>query len=215
MTTEKPLGLLFVSMDIPPALEDEFNRWYNTEHLAQLLGVPGFRTARRFVAVEGAPKYLALYDLDSVDVLKSEAYIYVHSGPGRTAWTNRMVGQAQNYQRKVCEQIFPPTAQTPPLPPNAKALLATMIDLTAPIEEEFNDWYNTEHLPALLSVPGFLRARRFVVVEGSPKYLALYDLEDVGVLQTETYFKARDSAWSRRIRARRNLIRNVYQQIYP
>ena len=50
-------------------------------------------------------------------------------------------------------------------------------------EQEFNDWYNGTHLPEVLSVPEFRRARRFKQVE--PKgpqapehdYLALYEVE--------------------------------------
>lgn len=50
-------------------------------------------------------------------------------------------------------------------------------------EQEFNDWYNGTHLPQVLAVPGFKRARRLKQVE--PKapeapeqdYLALYEVE--------------------------------------
>ncbi len=67
-------GLLLVMIDIDPAHEEEFNRWYNEEHVPEREACPGFVSARRFVAVEGEPKYLALYDLESPEVLKSEAY---------------------------------------------------------------------------------------------------------------------------------------------
>ena len=40
-------------------------------------------------------------------------------------------------------------------------------------EEEFNAWYNTEHLPELLTLPGFLDAARYVATRGGPKYLAV------------------------------------------
>ena len=36
-------------------------------------------------------------------------------------------------------------------------------------DEEFNAWYNTDHLPALLKLPGFLDAARYVAVKGGPK----------------------------------------------
>jgi len=35
-------------------------------------------------------------------------------------------------------------------------------------EAEFNDWYNTEHVPALTSVPGVYGARRYRATAGSP-----------------------------------------------
>jgi len=38
-------------------MEEEFNAWYDSEHLPERLAIPGFRSAR-----EG--KYLATYELD-------------------------------------------------------------------------------------------------------------------------------------------------------
>lgn len=49
---------------------------------------------------------------------------------------------------------------------------------------ELNDWYDGTHVPELLSVPGFVSARRFRRVgdDGEPEYLAVYEIEadDVG-----------------------------------
>ncbi|MGH8056431.1 MAG: hypothetical protein ACREOH_04245, partial [Candidatus Entotheonellia bacterium] len=55
-------GLLAVWMDIPAHVEDDFNRWYNEEHIAERVGIPGFLNGRRYLAIDGAPKYVALYD---------------------------------------------------------------------------------------------------------------------------------------------------------
>jgi hypothetical protein len=41
-------GLLLFMTDIDPAHEDEFNRWYEEEHLAERMAIPGFLSARRF-----------------------------------------------------------------------------------------------------------------------------------------------------------------------
>lgn len=93
-------GLLLVMADIDPANEDDFNRWYEEEHLAERLAVPGFLTARRFVAIEGAPKYLALYDLESPEVLQSEVYRHA-VGAGKSAWTRRIEPLFRNFRRNV------------------------------------------------------------------------------------------------------------------
>jgi hypothetical protein len=74
-------GLLLFMTDIDPALEVEFNRWYEEEHLGERMAIPGFITARRFQAIEGSPKYLAIYDLESPDVLQSAPYRHI-VGPG-------------------------------------------------------------------------------------------------------------------------------------
>ena len=85
MAETKPRGLLLVMIEVEPAHEADFNRWYNEEHVPERLSVPGILNARRFVAIEGEPKYLALYDLESPDVLQSEAYTKLPAG---TPWTN-------------------------------------------------------------------------------------------------------------------------------
>ncbi len=85
MSQDKPRGLLLVMIEVEPAHEADFNRWYNEEHVPERLSVPGFLNARRFVALEGEPKYLALYDLESPAVLQTEAYTKLLAG---TPWTN-------------------------------------------------------------------------------------------------------------------------------
>ena len=70
----KGSGLLLVAADIDPENEVDFNRWYDEEHIAERLACPGFVRARRYKAIEGAPKYLALYDLTSPDALETDLY---------------------------------------------------------------------------------------------------------------------------------------------
>jgi hypothetical protein len=53
--------------------EDEFNRWYDEQHVPDLLAVPGVVSAQRFALTdatgEGKPgwSYLALYELETDD----------------------------------------------------------------------------------------------------------------------------------------------------
>ncbi|MBT3941948.1 MAG: hypothetical protein HOC77_08595 [Chloroflexi bacterium] len=97
-------GLLLVMMDIDPEHEEDFNRWYDEEHVPERKAVPGFLTGRRYKAVEGGPKYLAIYEMDNPEVLESEAYKAV-SGEGQSEWSKRVVGRAKNYVRNVYVEI--------------------------------------------------------------------------------------------------------------
>jgi hypothetical protein len=55
--------------------DDEFNQWYNNQHLPDVLKIPGFVAAQRF-SIAGAQidgptspwRYLALYELDTDDL---------------------------------------------------------------------------------------------------------------------------------------------------
>lgn len=93
-------GLLLFTTDIDPALEAEFHRWYEEEHVPERMALPGFLSARRFRAIEGAPKFLALYDLESPDVLASEPYLRL-MGANKSAWTRRMEAMFSNARRNV------------------------------------------------------------------------------------------------------------------
>lgn len=53
--------------DIPPEIEDEFNRWFEEEHLPQLSAVAGTVHAARY-RTDGSPRYLACYDLEQREV---------------------------------------------------------------------------------------------------------------------------------------------------
>ena len=99
-----PKGLLLMMTDIDPANEADFNRWYEEEHLDERMAIPGFINARRFTALEGGPKYLALYDLESPEVLQSAPYRNVVS-TGKSAWTKRLETQFINFRRNVYVQI--------------------------------------------------------------------------------------------------------------
>jgi hypothetical protein len=71
--------IYMVQMDIPAQHEAEFNRVYDTEHVPDILTVPGVRACTRYVLEttnrDGMPRYLAVYELDSADVMKSPAWL--------------------------------------------------------------------------------------------------------------------------------------------
>ncbi|MBL8662714.1 MAG: hypothetical protein JNM29_07795 [Candidatus Odyssella sp.] len=97
-------GLLAVWVDIPAPLEAEFNDWYDREHLAERAGIPGFRTARRYVADGAAPKYHALYETDSLAVFAAPEYRR-YLGPLMTDWSKRIMGAFVNNHRRCCRFV--------------------------------------------------------------------------------------------------------------
>jgi hypothetical protein len=97
-------GLLAVWVDIPAALEADFNDWYDREHLAERAGIPGFRNARRYIAEESQPKYHALYETDSLAVFASPEY-QRYLGPLMTGWSKRIMGAFENNHRRCCRFV--------------------------------------------------------------------------------------------------------------
>ena len=81
-------------------------------------------------------------------------------------------------------------------------LLLVTMEPAAQHEEEFHDWYDTEHIPERLAVPGILGATRWVCLQGWPRYLALYDLASAAVMDSPEYTAVAGpnvSPWSHRV----------------
>jgi len=104
-------GFLLVLMQPPVNIEEEFNAWYDSEHVPERSAVPGVLTAIRFSSITAAaPKYLAMYDLEAESVLESDAYRRV-AGENSSPWTKRVTGKTKVY-RSVGSQIYPGNAIT-------------------------------------------------------------------------------------------------------
>jgi hypothetical protein len=73
-------------------------------------------------------------------------------------------------------------------------------DVSEVNDEEFNAWYDTEHLPGLAKVPGTISARRLIRLSGGPRYIACYDLVSPAVMESEAWLAIRHTAWSSRVR---------------
>lgn len=221
MAKTRGTGLLMLWTDVDPQYEAEFNRWYNEEHIQHLLKVPGFLSAGRYRALKGGPKYLAMYELEEPNVLRSSAFldeVRYRPSPWRTRTSGGHVGR--NYILNAYRQIFP--ARTSPVELTmgpAKFLQMGRMDIAAHMEEEFNAWYNTVYLPGYLSVPGVIRARRYVVIDSQPKYLTVYEFDNAQVPESEAWRKVRDSnPWTFRVRPHLQLdpgSPGVYERIYP
>ncbi len=96
-------GVLVIWTDVAPAAEADFNAWYDNQHLAERVGVPGFRNGRRYAALEGAPRYLAWYETDTPAVLGSAAYGERQANP--TAWTQRIMPSFRNVTRVTAARL--------------------------------------------------------------------------------------------------------------
>jgi hypothetical protein len=188
-------GLLAVWMKVPAGLEEEFNAWYDDEHVPERMAVPGFLTARRYVA-QGAPaRYMANYDLTATNVLHTEPYTSIRRKP--TPWTRRIVGKLIENIRNEYE-LVQSIGEAPPEP--APYALLVRIETAPEDDAELNAWYEREHLGALQGVPGCYRARRFRATVGSPRYLAIYELANSEVRTSDAWRNAANTDWTLRLR---------------
>jgi hypothetical protein len=101
----------------------------------------------------------------------------------------------------------------------AKGTLIAAMNMARVAEDEFHDWYDTEHLPERQRVPGFLVCQRWIGAHDHKISVATYDLENVAVLKGPPYRAIGGenlSPWSKRVTGRvERLMRFEGDQILP
>ena len=191
MANKKGTALLMVWADVPADKEADFNKWYNEEHLAELLSVPGVLNAARYEAVKSGPKHLACYELESPDVVETSAF----KDRPRTEWGNRVSPSiiGDPVISNVYEMIRPATLSSEAASNDmAPALQIGRMSVPADQEDQWNQWYNDVYTANYEKVPGCIRARRFRAVRGEPKYAVVYEFENDKVSETPEWLRQRD-----------------------
>ena len=190
-------GLFTVWLDVPPEREEEFNDWYNREHLNQLVALPGFTGARRYFSAEGGLRYLAWYETVDETVEQGPAFNHVVAHP--TGWSSRIRtfygDQRERMNFRLMRDVGTIPAEDTPW------LYIVHTDIPDDIVDEYNDWYDNEHLPRLVTVPGVIRARRYAATAGNPRYPTAYELTDRDAFESPEGLKARKTPWTARMRS--------------
>src|SRR5882672_5897564 len=84
----------------------------------------------------------------------------------------------------------------------AKGILIAAMNFSDVAEDEFHDWYDLEHVPERLRVPGFINAERWIDEQNPKTHVATYDLDSAGVLATPAYRAVggnNQSVWTKRV----------------
>ena len=109
--------LFSAAMDVEPAKEALFNDVYDTEHVPNLLKVPGVIAVARFktqeltlsiggekkrIVIENEPRYQALYEIESPEVLTSDAW---SRAVDRGRWTSEVRPYTSNRRHMLYERL--------------------------------------------------------------------------------------------------------------
>ena len=152
-------AILIVWTDIPAADEDDFNEWYIREHVrSRVVDLPGFIRGRRFVALSGGPKYVALYEVEDICVFRSQPYLDLVAKPDPLS--QRFIPKFHNVVRMVSDVAA-----------NAGDAEGGILGLQAltPIarrETEFQTWASQVLIPELASRRGVVAAHLWNVNAG-------------------------------------------------
>jgi antibiotic biosynthesis monooxygenase (ABM) superfamily enzyme len=98
-------AVLVVEISVEPEFEDEFNHWYDEEHIPERLHYPGFISAQRFHDPDRPHTYLAVYGLENRDAALSDWYMSREP----SEWTKRIMPHWTSMQRVVWAALPTPT----------------------------------------------------------------------------------------------------------
>lgn len=91
---------MLLSFDVAPEAIEEHDRWHTHEHLPERLSIPGFLRGTRWIASDGEPRYMVVYEVEDLGVLTSEAYLARLNNP--TPWTQKMMPHYRGMRRGLC-----------------------------------------------------------------------------------------------------------------
>jgi hypothetical protein len=200
-TAGRTPGILFARMAPPPATEDAFNEWYETEHVPSRMSVPGFVAAHRYRErdPEPDPAYAVVYEMEAADVVKGDEYRAMQA---RTASrTDAVTGGLRAFHRSIARLSSSAGEQLGDV--GHPWLWVVGFGVPADRAEEFDAWYDTEHVPMLLRAPGWRRCRRYVIESGNDQltHLALHDIDGPEVLDSPERKAAGSTEWRGRLAA--------------
>ena len=185
--------LLMVQMSCAREYLEPFTTWYNS-HLPNLLRIPGYQWAQRYVNLDGGTRFTALYGVRSADDLPA---LLQFGGPdlhpianSESSVFSTLQGMSDHVSN-VYEQIAGDTLRDPLLLSDQPLSIVTA-DVDPHHEAEWDRWYTESHLPGVLNVPGYSLGARFRRLDHpslsdfntGPKYLALYECDSEDVLPT-------------------------------
>jgi hypothetical protein len=196
-------AVLYSEMTPPDGGLRAFNDWYDNHHTpSHVQGVPGFLSAMRYQSAVG-PHFLAVYELDSPDALDCDEYRSRKLTPDEP--TARMLESVSGFTRYIAAEAAL-SARGGAAEDALDAAVIFSIFFRVPSERvgEFEDWYDTEHVPVLLECEDWLMARRLQIVEYDPEpytHLFLHYLNHESALQSDALMAARQSEWRLRLAA--------------
>jgi hypothetical protein len=184
-----PRAMLFSQMEPPEGWTDRFHHWYETDHIPARLALPGFAGAQRYEALDGEPKFLAVYDLTDLRALETPGYEALKRDPSDE--TKTMLANVHGFTRYTCVETSDTGAH-----PRGRGEYLFVVTFAVPPEDEaqFDDWYLDEHIGMLMAAPDWLRVRRYKVVSGEPApwtHFALHELADPAVMDSPERAAAR------------------------
>ncbi|KAF8665086.1 hypothetical protein AX16_000554 [Volvariella volvacea WC 439] len=169
-----PKGLLFAYADPGTTIgETAFNDWYDNEHAPARIALSEIYTALRYKANDSKnPEWLALYDLKSPSTLEGSEYRQVQINASDNE--RYILREIELLQRRIYKQVSEWTLESvgksatgPSSEVPGKYLLITAYDVEDSEEarKALKDFRENESVESVAKVPGWVRGRRYELVD--------------------------------------------------
>lgn len=192
-------AILFSEMTPDASFESDFHHWYDTEHIPIRMQCEGFVSGQRYKSDAGQG-FLAVYEMNDLSALKTPAYTKVKTEQSdQTRW---MLKNVSGFTRYLGKEIYRSAKDDAAI--DAPILYAVWFNVPQDRAGEFNDWYESEHIPLLMKAADWRMVRRFQITDGEPEtwsHLALHYLASKDALQSPEREAARKTAWRDKLAA--------------
>jgi len=184
--------------DVPAQTEAELSTWQIEEHEPAAAQAAGIVKLRRYRCDDAPLRFLDWYDTAGIEVEAGADFTALTAAA--TPLAQRIAAaRGQNYERMnfALMRDVGRVAE-----PDTPWLYIVHTDIPDDIVGEYNEWYDKEHLPRLVTVPGVVRARRYTAVgPDGPRYLTAYELTDRDAFESPAGLQARKTPWTARMRS--------------
>ena len=226
-------GILYVTMQPKPELAaDKFEDWYNNEHGPLRLRLSFCQNGYRYRAADlessgkGKHEWMAVYDMDDLELLNGEEYKKLRGPPVQTQ-RETDIRPYLDIDRKSFDLISEAKAdgyQPVDRIGGEKAgnfLVSVLFTLKEGHSfEEVNRWFEDEHLVMIKKIPGWRRSRRFKTSPVDPKpvteYLTLHEWAPENGTGSADYQAIVNTDWSKKIYGQvlDTRVRRIYNHYY-
>lgn len=228
----------FIFSNPTPGQEEEYHRWYDHQHIGDVLSAKDFVDARRYEYAEdqlfarsdvpAMPRYMVVYTIVTDDLESVMDDVAERIRTGKTVPSpayDRTTSQSMFYRLTPHTYVNP--SPTDPAPQSAGSEQQDYMHFvfTAGVpgrEEEFGHWYVTKHLSEAGSSPGFVASRRLELARPSravpppTRYVATFDIRTADFRSVIDDYKSRSDQRSHTDSLDRKLTRGyTYRAIGP
>jgi hypothetical protein len=181
-------GLLAIFCDLADSDKPGFRPWLSEDMFPARMNI-GFNACGSFDKVEGVgPEFVTMYEMPSLGHLYGEPYQALRRvrNPRDAAYHKKF----QNPERYTLNWAGPELSSRCGGFSSYAAI--DRFELPQDAAQEFNISFVCDYLPALEKIPGVLRVRRYLSMEGKPSHFVMHEFSDIDVLESVNEIQARN-----------------------